>query len=86
MSECLLGSTERLDAVLREAAGQLRANSRLIPSENCMPLLGVILLCHDPNRFDAAHRESKAEIVAGRSKLRLRLAVMRSGPAFRKIA
>jgi type I restriction enzyme M protein len=37
-----LGSIEKIETDLWEAADQLRANSKLTSSEYCMPVLGVI--------------------------------------------
>lgn len=44
---------KKLEPSLREAADQLRANSKLNASEYSMPVLGLIFLRHATNRFDA---------------------------------
>jgi hypothetical protein len=53
MSQHQLTSLAQLEADLWEAGDQRHANSKLISSEYCMPVLGVIFLrrtyAHEPN-------------------------------------
>ena len=39
------------------AADNLRAHSKLTSSEYCMPVLGVILMSHATNRYNAAKQQ-----------------------------
>ncbi len=55
-----------MESQLWEAADQLRANSKLTSSEYCMPVLGVILLRHASNRYNAALVKIVADQSAGR--------------------
>jgi type I restriction enzyme M protein len=57
---------EKLESDLWEAADNLRANSKLTSSDYFMPVLGVIFLRHAANRFDAAHRQIKADQAGGK--------------------
>jgi type I restriction enzyme M protein len=57
---------EKLEADLWEAADQLRANSKLTSSDYFMPVLGVIVLRHAANRFDAATKQIAEDKAAGR--------------------
>lgn len=57
---------EKLEADLWEAADNLRANSKLTSSDYFMPVLGVILLRHAANRFEAAHGQIKADQASGK--------------------
>ncbi len=57
---------EKLESDLWEAADNLRANSKLTSSDYFMPVLGVIFLRHATNRFDAAHRQIKADQTGGK--------------------
>jgi type I restriction enzyme M protein len=57
---------EKLETDLWEAADNLRANSKLTSSDYFMPVLGVIFLRHAANRFDAAHRQIKADQATGK--------------------
>jgi hypothetical protein len=61
-----LGSIDRLEKDLWEAADHLRANSKLTSSEYCMPVLGVIFLRHAANRFQTATRQIEADQQTGR--------------------
>lgn len=61
-----LGSIDKIESDLWEAADQLRANSKLSSSEYCMPALGVIFLRHAANRFDAATKQIQDDQAAGR--------------------
>jgi type I restriction enzyme M protein len=56
MSQNQLQGIDQLEDSLWAAADNLRANSKLTPSEYCMPVLGVIFLRHATNRYDAACR------------------------------
>jgi len=58
----VLDQIEKLETSLREAADQLRANSKLTSSEYVMPVLGVIFLRHAANRFYAAKAAIEAEL------------------------
>jgi type I restriction enzyme M protein len=55
-----LANIKRIESDLREAADNLRANSKLTSTEYCMPVLGVIFLRHAANRFDAVTKEIEA--------------------------
>ena len=57
---------EKFEADLWEAADNLRANSKLTSSDYFMPVLGVIFLRHAANRFEAAHRQIKADQASGK--------------------
>jgi len=57
---------EKLESDLWEAADNLRANSKQTSSDYFMPVLGVIFLRHAANRFDAAHRQIKADQAGGK--------------------
>jgi type I restriction enzyme M protein len=57
---------EKLESDLWEAADNLRANSKLTSSDYFMPVLGVIFLRHAANRFEAAHRQIKADQASGK--------------------
>jgi type I restriction enzyme M protein len=61
-----LGSTEKFEADLWEAADNLRANSKLTSSDYFMPVLGVIFLRHAANRFEVASRQIQEDQAAGR--------------------
>src|SRR5690349_20454646 len=61
-----LDSLAQLEADLWQAADNLRANSGLVSSEYCMPVLGVIFLRHAANRFEAATRQIQEDQAAGR--------------------
>src|SRR5438876_6384783 len=65
---------ETLQTDLWEAADNLRANSKLTSSDYFMPVLGVIFLRHAANRFDAAHRQIKADQAGGKMPKRKVLA------------
>ncbi len=57
---------EKLESDLWAAADNLRANSKLTSSDYFMPVLGVILLRHAANRFEAAHRQIEADQASGK--------------------
>lgn len=59
-------SINRVEASLWEAADNLRANSKLTAAEYCMPVLGVIFLCHATKRYNEALREIEADQAAGK--------------------
>ena len=48
------------------AADNLRANSKLTPSDYFMPVLGIIFLRHAANRFDAATQQIEADKGSGK--------------------
>ncbi|MDO9270178.1 MAG: hypothetical protein Q7T96_13815 [Methylobacter sp.] len=50
MTANALQNISKIEDSLREAADQLRANSKLSSSEYCMPVLGVVFLRHACNR------------------------------------
>jgi type I restriction-modification system DNA methylase subunit len=70
MNQSPLGSIDKIESDLWEAADQLRANSKLTSSEYCMPVLGVIFLRHAANRFDAATKQIQDDQAAGRTPKR----------------
>jgi type I restriction enzyme M protein len=48
---------DKLEATLWDAADNLSANSKLIASECCMPVLGVTFFHHASNRYNDALRQ-----------------------------
>ena len=71
MSHNQLQNLEKLESDLWAAADILRANSGLISSEYCMPVLGVIFLRHATNRYNAALHEIEADQAAGKMPKRV---------------
>jgi type I restriction enzyme M protein len=55
----------QFESDLWEAADNLRANSKLTSSDYFMPVLGVILLRHAANRFEAAAKQIEQEQASG---------------------
>src|SRR5436190_24168002 len=66
MNQSPLGSIDKIESDLWEAADQLRANSKLTSSDYFMPVLGIIFLRHAANRFDAATKQIQDDQAAGR--------------------
>src|SRR2546425_7944660 len=66
MNQSPLGSIDKIESDLWEAADQLRANSKLTSSEYCMPVFGVIFLRQAANRFDAVTQQIREDQAGGR--------------------
>ena len=66
MTPSYFDSINRVEAALWEAADNLRTNSKLTAGEYCMPVLGVIFLCHASKRYYEALREIEADQASGK--------------------
>lgn len=60
-----MDNIEKIESDLWETVDQLRANSKLTSTGYCIPLLGIILLCHAANRFEGATRQIEEDQKAG---------------------
>lgn len=72
MTPSHFATIERVESALWEAADNLRANSKLTAGEYCMPVLGVIFLCHATKRYNEALKEIEADQAAGKMPTRSR--------------
>src|SRR6476646_2792745 len=66
MSQDAFKDIEKLETDLWEAADNLRANSKLTSSDYFMPVLGVIFLIHEANRFEAARQQIQTDQASGK--------------------